>query len=190
VGSFLDLLNPFALVTGLTTLALFLTHGGVYLALKTTREVRARARSVAMSVGVVAAILMALSVGWQHVLRGTTLSLTLGVLAVVSLLAAIVLTRAERDGWAFVASAISTALLVLGWFASLYPDVFPSTLNPAYSLNIENAASTPYTLQLMSWIALIFSPFILAYQAWSYWVFRKRISVRQIPESPTQLPVH
>jgi cytochrome d ubiquinol oxidase subunit II len=190
VGSFLDLLNPFALVTGLTTLALFLTHGGVYLALKTTREVRARARSVAMSVGVVAAILMALSVGWQHVLRGTTLSLTLGVLAVVSLLAAIVLTRAERDGWAFVASAISTALLVLGWFASLYPDVFPSTLNPAYSLNIENAASTPYTLQLMSWIALIFSPFILAYQAWSYWVFRKRISVRQIPESPTQVPVH
>jgi cytochrome d ubiquinol oxidase subunit II len=190
VGSFLDLLNPFALVTGLTTLALFLTHGGVYLALKTTLEVRARARSVALSVGVVAAILMALSVGWQHVLRGTTLSLILGVLAVISLLAAGVLTRAERDGWAFVASALSTAFLVLGWFASLYPDVFPSTLNPAYSLNIENAASTPYTLTLMSWIALVFSPVILGYQAWSYWVFRKRISVRQIPESPTTVPVH
>jgi cytochrome d ubiquinol oxidase subunit II len=143
-----------------------------------------------MSVGVVALILMVVSVAWQHSLRGTTWSLILGVLAVVSLLAAIGLTRAERDGWAFVASALSTALLVMGWFASLYPDVFPSTLNPAFSLNIENAASTPYTLQLMSWIALIFSPLILAYQAWSYWVFRKRISVRQIPESPTQVPVH
>ena len=56
--------------------------------------------------------------------------------------------------------------------------MFPSTLNPAFSLNIENAASTPYTLTLMSWIALIFAPLILAYQAWSYWVFRKRISVQ------------
>jgi len=190
VGNFLDLLNPFALLTGLCTLALFLTHGGVYLALKTTEEVRGRARSVALSVGIVAAILMAASVGWQHVLRGTTWSLILGVLAVLSLLAALVLTRAERDGWAFVGSALSTAFLVIGWFASLYPDVFPSTLDPAFSLNIENAASTPYTLQLMSWIALVFSPVILAYQAWSYWVFRKRISVRHIPESPTQVPVH
>ena len=75
-------------------------------------------------------------------------------------------------------------------FASLYPNVFPSTLDPAFSLNIENAASTPYTLTLMSWIALIFSPLILGYQAWSYWVFRKRISVRHIPESPTSVPVH
>lgn len=189
-GNFLDLLNPFALVTGLCTLALFITHGAVYLALKTTLEVRARARSTALSVGVVAAVLMALSVGWQHVLRGTALSLTLGVLAVVSLLAGVLLTRRGRDGWAFAATALAIGLLALGWFASLYPDVLPSTLDPAYSLNITNAASTPYTLTLMSWIALVFSPLILGYQAWSYWVFRKRISTRQIPESPTEVPVH
>ncbi|MEP6562418.1 MAG: cytochrome d ubiquinol oxidase subunit II [Nakamurella sp.] len=189
-GNFLDLLNPFALVTGLCTLALFITHGAVYLALKTTLEVRARARSTALSVGVVAAVLMALSVGWQHVLRGTALSLTLGVLAVVSLLAGVLLTRRGRDGWAFAATALAIGLLALGWFASLHPDVLPSTLDPAYSLNISNAASTPYTLTLMSWIALVFSPLILGYQAWSYWVFRKRISTRQIPESPTEVPVH
>ncbi|MET0965097.1 MAG: cytochrome d ubiquinol oxidase subunit II [Nakamurella sp.] len=190
IGSFLDLLNPFALVTGLCTLALFITHGAVYLALKTTLEVRGRARSTAMSVGVVAAILMALSVGWQNVLRGTPLALILGVVAVVSLLVGIVLTRRERDGWAFAATALSIGLFTLGWFASIYPDVLPSTIDPAYSLNITNAASTPYTLTLMSWIALVFSPVILGYQAWSYWVFRKRISARQIPESPTQVPVH
>ena len=190
VGSFLDLLNPFALLVGLVTLSLFIAHGGVYLALKTTMEVRGRARAVARTVGLVAAVLMAVSVVWQYSLRGTALSLTLGVLAVLSILGAVLLTRMGRDGWAFVASALSTAFLALGWFASLYPNVFPSTLDPAFSLTIENAASTPYTLTLMSWIALIFSPLILGYQAWSYWVFRKRISVRHIPESPTSVPVH
>jgi cytochrome d ubiquinol oxidase subunit II len=190
VGSFLDLLNPFALITGLCTLALFITHGAVYLALKTTLEIRGRARATAMSLGVVAAILMALSVGWQYVLRGTPLALTLGVVAVVSLLLGVLLTRRGRDGWAFTATALSIGLLALGWFASLYPNVLPSTVDPAYSLNITNAASTPYTLTLMSWIALVFSPVILGYEAWSYWVFRKRISAKQIPESPTTVPIH
>ena len=110
------------------------------------------------------------------------------MIAVLAMIAAVVLTRIGRDGWAFVASAVATAALTSGWFVSLYPNVLPSTLDPAFSLNIENAASTPYTLTLMSWIALVFSPFILAYQAWSYWVFRKRISVKHIPESPTELP--
>jgi cytochrome d ubiquinol oxidase subunit II len=100
------------------------------------------------------------------------------------------LTRIGRDGWAFSASGISTAALTTGWFASIYPDVLPSTLDPAFSLNIENAASTSYTLVLMSWVALLFVPLILAYQAWTYWVFRKRVSVNHIPESPTSLPVH
>ena len=81
-------------------------------------------------------------------------------------------------------------MLVVGWFASLYPDVLPSTLDPAFSLNIENAASTPYTLTLMSWVALLFVPLIIAYQAWSYWVFRKRVSVNHIPESPTSVEIH
>jgi cytochrome d ubiquinol oxidase subunit II len=114
----------------------------------------------------------------------------LGALAVVAMLAAVLLTRANRDGWAFLASAVSTGMLVTGWFASIYPDVFPSTINPDYSLNIENAASTPYTLTVMSWIALLFVPLILGYQAWSYWIFRKRISTKQIPESPTSVPTH
>ena len=83
---------------------------------------------------------------------------------------------------------MATAGLTSGWFLSLYPDVLPSSLDPAFSLNIENAASSPYTLTLMSWVALAFVPLILAYQAWSYWVFRKRISVKHIPESPTELP--
>jgi len=189
-GNFFTLLNPFALIMGLCTLSLFVTHGAIYLALKTTSQVRQRARSVALSVGPVAVILMALAVGWQQFVRGNMVSMAVGVLAVGAVVVAYLLTRAGRDGWAFLASAISTALLVIGWFASLYPDVLPSTTDPAFSLNVENAASTPYTLTVMSWIALLFVPLILAYQAWSYWVFRKRISVNHIPESPTQVPVH
>ena len=104
-----------------------------------------------------------------------------GVIAVLAMIGAVVVTRVGRDGWAFVASAVATAALTSGWFLSLYPNVLPSSLDPAFSLNIENAASSPYTLTLMSWVALAFVPLILAYEAWSYWVFRKRISVQAHP---------
>jgi cytochrome d ubiquinol oxidase subunit II len=189
-GNFFTLLNPFALVMGLCTLSLFITHGAIYLALKTTGEVRSRARSIALSVGAVGIVIMALAVIWQQFVRGNIYSMVVGILAIAALAVAYLATRAGRDGYAFLASAISTALLVIGWFASLYPDVLPSTLNEDFSLTVTNAASSPYTLTVMSWIALLFVPLILAYQAWSYWVFRKRISVHQIPESPTKVPVH
>ena len=190
VGTFFDLLNPFALAMGLCTLTLFITHGAVYLTLKTTADVRARARSVALRYGPVAIVLMALAVGWQQIIRGTALSMAVGVLAVAALAVGYLLTKVDRDGQAFLATAASTALLVIGWFASLYPDVLPSSIDPAFSLTVDNAASSAYTLTVMSWVALAFVPLILAYQAWSYWVFRKRISVHQIPESPTRVPVH
>jgi cytochrome d ubiquinol oxidase subunit II len=189
-GNFFTLLNPFALVVGVTTLLLFLTHGAIYLALKTTEEVRGRARTFALTVGPIAVVVMAIAVVWQQVIRGNAASMIIGGLAVGALAVAYLLTRAGRDGWAFLLSAVSTALLVVGWFASLYPDVLPSTTDPAFSLTVDNAASTPYTLTLMSWVALAFVPLILAYQAWSYWVFRRRISVKNIPASPTEPPVY
>ena len=189
-GNFFTLLNPFALVVGVTTLLLFLTHGAIYLALKTTEDVRGRARTFALTVGPIAVVVMAIAVVWQQFIRGNVASMIIGGLAVGALAVAYLLTRAGRDGWAFLLSAVSTALLVVGWFASLYPDVLPSTTDPAFSLTVDNAASTPYTLTLMSWVALAFVPLILAYQAWSYWVFRRRISVKNIPASPTEPPVY
>lgn len=190
VGTFLDLLNPFALLMGVTTLLLFITHGAIYLGLKTTEEVRDRAQRLAVRLSPVTLLVMAAAVVWQQVIRGNVFSISIGVVAVLSMGVAVLLTRADRDGRAFAASAVATGLLVTGWFVSIYPDVFPSTLDPAFSLNIENAAATPYTLTVMSWVALLFVPLILAYQAWSYWIFRKRISVKQIPESPTSVPTH
>jgi cytochrome d ubiquinol oxidase subunit II len=72
--------------------------------------------------------------------------------------------------------AATTALAVLTLFASLFPEVMPASNDPANSLTIANASSSPYTLQVMSWTALIFLPLILAYQGWTYWIFRKRVT--------------
>ncbi len=185
-GNLFTLLNPFALLMGLTTLLLFLTHGAIYLALKTTDEVRARARSVAVRVGGAAVVVMAVALAFQQSIRGTGLSAAVAGLAVLALAAAWLSTRRGRDGWAFVASAVSTLMLVVGWFTALHPAVMPSTSDPAGTLTLVNAASGHYTLVLMTWVALALVPFVVAYQAWSYWVFRRRISTRQIPHSPTR----
>ena len=171
---------------GLTTLLLFLTHGAIFLALKTTDEVRARARSVALRTGGAAVVVMAMTLAWEQSIRGTGLSAVAAGLAVVALVGAWLLTRRGRDGWAFLGSAASTLLLVVGWFAALHPAVMPSTSDPAGTLTLVNAASGHYTLVVMSWVALALVPFVVAYQAWSYWVFRRRISTMQIPLSPTR----
>ena len=63
----------------------------------------------------------------------------------------------------------------------LFPDVLPSSLDPAWSLTVTNASSSPYTLRIMTIAAAVFTPIVLAYQAWTYWVFRRRITVRPTP---------
>jgi len=76
---------------------------------------------------------------------------------------------------------------VITLFVALYPRVLPSSLDPAFSLTTTNAASTHYTLMIMTWVAAIFTPVVLAYQGWSYWVFRRRIGRIDIPAT-TGLP--
>ncbi|WP_345510523.1 cytochrome d ubiquinol oxidase subunit II, partial [Phytohabitans houttuyneae] len=67
--------------------------------------------------------------------------------------------------------------------AALFPNVLPSTTDTANNLTIDNASSTPYTLKIMTWVALAFTPIVLLYQSWTYWVFRRRIGVRDIPDA-------
>jgi cytochrome d ubiquinol oxidase subunit II len=87
------------------------------------------------------------------------------------------------DGWAFASTMAVVAAVVVLLFGSLYPNLVPSTLNPQWSLTIYNASSTPYTLKIMTWAALIFAPLVMLYQGWTYWVFRQRISADRIPAS-------
>ena len=88
-----------------------------------------------------------------------------------------------REGWAFLLTAVAIVAVTVTLFGSLYPNVLPSSTNPAFSLTTTNASSTPYTLAIMSWVALVFTPIVLAYQAWTFWVFRRRISPTRHPGS-------
>ena len=87
-----------------------------------------------------------------------------------------------REGWAFAGNFAAIGLAVAGLFAALFPDVMPSSLDPAWSLTTTNASATDYTLTVMTWVALVFTPIVLGYQAWTYWVFRRRIATRHIPQ--------
>ena len=84
--------------------------------------------------------------------------------------------RIGREGWAFTMTALTILLTLATIFMTLYPRVMVSSLNPDWSLTVQNTSSSPYTLQIMTIIAVIFVPIVLVYQGWSYWVFRKRIS--------------
>ena len=181
VGGFFDLLNPYALVGGLTTLTLFVTHGAVFLALKTDGVIRERANRLAGRIGLAAAALAVVFLLWTQLAyssKGWTWILVL--VGVLAWLAALGANRVGREGWAFFFSALTLAGAVAYLFCVLYPYVMPSSLDPAASLTVENASSTAYTLTVMTWVAVIFTPLVLLYQGWSYWVFRKRLSPAQI----------
>ena len=181
-GGLLTLLNPYALLGGATTAALFLTHGAVFIALKTTGDIRHRAGALAPRLGLVTAVLAVAFLAWTLTIRSNTAATALAVGAAVALTAALAAIIRRREGWAFTGTALAIALAVATCFAALFPDVLPSTADPAGTLTTTNAASTPYTLKIMTWVAAIFTPIVLAYQGWTYWVFRKRISTAHIPD--------
>ena len=107
----------------------------------------------------------------------------LAVAVVAQLTAVALMWSAPREGWAFVCTVVVIAAVVVLLFGSLYPNLVPSTLNPEWSLTIYNASSTPYTLKIMTWASLTSLPLVIGYQAWTYWVFRQRISADAIPAS-------
>jgi cytochrome bd ubiquinol oxidase subunit II len=180
-GSLLTLLNPFGLLGGLVTLSLFATHGAMFVALKTDGEIRHRARDLAVRIGAVAAVLAVVFLLWTQLRTGTALTAAVFAAAAAALVAGLVSARAGREGWAFTGTFVTIALAVVGLFLALFPDVMPSTTDPAFSLTTTSAAATAYTLKVMTWVAVVFTPIVLGYQAWTYWVFRKRIAVHHIP---------
>ena len=180
-GNFFTLLNPFALLGGLTTLALFLSHGAIFLSLKTDGEIRGRSEKLAKTFSAVAVAVAAVWAIWAQLAYSVTWTWAAVGVAAVALVAAHLAVELKRFGWAFIASAVAIVAAVVLIFGSLYPDVMPSTTDAAYSLTIDNASSTDYTLGVMTWVAGILTPVVLAYQAWTYWVFRRRLSVADIP---------
>jgi cytochrome d ubiquinol oxidase subunit II len=184
VGSTLTLLNPYALLGGATTLLLFLTHGAMYLALKTDGDIRHRARALAVKLGVATAAVAVVFLVWTQASTGDLASAAAFVLAALALVAGVYAAWAGREGWAFTGTFLAIAFAVAGLFLALFPDVMPSTTDAAYSLTTTNASATAYTLKIMTWVAVLFTPLVLLYQGWTYWIFRKRISTHHIPAPP------
>ncbi|MFV0308614.1 MAG: cytochrome d ubiquinol oxidase subunit II [Desertimonas sp.] len=174
-GDLLTLLNPFGLLGGVTFAAVFALHGANFLTLKTFGEIHDRARAVVRPIGVVAIALGAVFLVVNQVARGKGWTWVPVLVAAVGLVGSVVVQRVGRDGWAFVLTGISIAAVVVALFGSLYPNVMPSTTDAAYDLTIDNASSTSYTLTVMTWVAGLMTPLVVGYQAWSYWVFRKRV---------------
>jgi cytochrome d ubiquinol oxidase subunit II len=181
VGNFFDLLHPYTLLGGLASLGVFTLHGALFLSLRTTDEILARAQAVAsrlwlpvlvIGAATVVATYFATDIFWR-------LGLNPGISAIgagVAFLLAGWFLRQHRAGWAFGMTGLTITLTVVTTFHGLFPRVLVSSLNPAWSLTIANASSTPYTLRTMTIVALIFVPIVLAYQAWNYYVFRARVT--------------
>jgi len=180
-GNLFTLLNPFGLLGGLVTLTLFLTHGAMFVALKTDGDIRQRAQALSVRLGLVAAVVAVVFLVWAQIDTGNVGSAILFVLAAVSLVAGTYLAHLGREGWGFVGTFLTIGLAVAGLFVALFPDVMPTTLTDGTSLTTTNASATAYTLKVMTWVAVIFTPIVLGYQAWTYWVFRKRIGTHHIP---------
>jgi cytochrome d ubiquinol oxidase subunit II len=159
-----------------------LVHGAVFLALKTEDPIRARARRLALGVAPVAlAPLVALLVVVQ-LREGSAWTWFAVGAALLAAVAAWLRLAAHREGQAFALLGVALAATVTALFGALHPNVLPSTVDPAFSLSIAETASSPYTLTVMTWVAAFGTPAVLVYQGWTYWVFRRRIGTRHIPE--------
>jgi cytochrome d ubiquinol oxidase subunit II len=177
----IGLLNPFGLIGGLTMVSVFLLHGANFLSLKLDGELRERARVFAKKIYIFAAIMVVVLAGTTYIYTDilTKIGVNPGIIPIVSviaLLSSIYFINRKMEGWAFISVSLHIVLTQVAFFTLMFPRVMVSSLNPDWSLTVQNASSSQYTLTVMSIIALIFVPIVLAYQGWTYYMFRKRIT--------------
>ena len=182
-------ITPYALLGGVAVVLYAIAQAWAFLGLKTDGAAREAARRVLGRWLPVLVAPLALWVVLVVARRGAVLPWVLTVLAVVALAAAWMWARAGREGLTFAAMGGFLAAGVAALFTAVYPVVLPSTIDPAYSLTVENASSGAYTLTVMAWVTVVFVPIVLAYTAWSYWTFRRRIAVTHIPTAHAVRPV-
>jgi cytochrome d ubiquinol oxidase subunit II len=182
-GNFFDLLTPYGIWMGVTLLALSLFHGATFLTLKTTSPVSDRAdRAARMLAWPAVAAVVGFSI-WTRAIAGEHFASPLIALAVIAVGAAGYLAYARQHAWAFAASAATIATTMISLFAALYPNVIVSSTNSAFNLTVSNSSSAKYALTVMTVVAVLFTPLVLLYQAWSYRVFRARVGAEPAEES-------
>jgi cytochrome bd ubiquinol oxidase subunit II len=157
-------------------------HGAVFLGLKVKGELEEKARAAAQKLWLaVVLLLLALLIATYFTTDALAqLGVNLGVISIavmVAILLAGYFMRNKKNGWAFMMTSLTIISALITMFMILFPRVMISSLSPANSLTIYNASSSPYTLTVMTVVAVIFVPIVLVYQAWSYWIFRKRLTI-------------
>jgi cytochrome d ubiquinol oxidase subunit II len=188
-GNFFNLLTGYGLMTGVTLLMLCLLHGATFLALKTTDEIRERARAANRVIGPIAVLVELAWVIWTLVvIGGGTVPQPTQILALIAVVFAWRLAGTGNDGWAFFSSAVAIAASVAEIFIALYPTVMVSSTSPAYNLTVNNSSSAHYALFVMTLVAVVFFPIVLLYQGWSFHVFRARVKAPLSSEQPASPP--
>jgi cytochrome d ubiquinol oxidase subunit II len=188
VGGAFAWFTPYAVLGGLAVVGFCLVHSSTFLGLKSDGTVRVWANKFFLRFS---PVLLLPIVAWVLVVQfqsGKLYTLALVLVAVVAIVWAYVSGHAKREGRAFAGTAIFLVAGAASIFANVFPVVLPSTLDPAFDLTVSNASSGDYTLGVMTWVAAFALPLILAYQAWTYWVFRKRVSDHHIPEAHLIVP--
>ncbi len=184
-GSFWDLLQPYALFTGITLVLICLLHGATFLSLKTTGDMRERSGRLARRVAPVTGAAVVAFAIWTHVSAHSTFFLNpVELLAVLAVIAAVWLVYDHREGFAFAATTVTMAASIVAIFTGLYPNLMVSSTTASDNLTIHNAASGAYSLKVMTVVVVIFLPVVLAYQTWTYYVFRRRVSKKEFQPSP------
>lgn len=176
------LLNPYGLLGGLATLLLFTLHGGIFMAFKTDGVVRESALKAVRYVAIPTVVVVAAFGVWTQIAHGKGWTWAALVIAALALIAAVALAWLGKEAAAFGLMCLTLAGVVLLLFGSLYPYLMPSTLEGGYSLDIFNSSSSQYTLTVMTIAAAVMTPIVIAYQAWTFWVFRKRLTTALIPD--------
>ncbi|MBN2118981.1 MAG: cytochrome d ubiquinol oxidase subunit II [Anaerolineales bacterium] len=183
-GNLFTLLNPYGLIGGLTMVTVFLLHGANFLGLKLDGELRERVLQWSKKIYAAAAIVTTVLLIATYVY--TDIASKLGIdpgatpiASYVALLVTILFINRKMEGWAFIMTSLHIVLTQVTFFMLMFPRLMISSTAPAYSLTIYNASSSQYTLTVMSIVALIFVPIVLAYQGWSYYMFRKRITAEK-----------
>ncbi|GAB3387681.1 cytochrome d ubiquinol oxidase subunit II [Humibacter soli] len=175
--------NVWAVVGGLAVVGFCLAHSSAFLALKTEGDVRERSGRFAVRWMPVLLIPITAWVVGVQLMNGKAYTWLLVAAAVVAAVFAWLSARKAREGRAFAGLGLFLLLGTASIFANVYPNVLPSTVSRAYDLTVANASSSPYTLGVMSVVAAFGIPLVLAYQGWTYWVFRKRIGGASIPKA-------
>jgi cytochrome d ubiquinol oxidase subunit II len=202
-GTFFDLLNPFALLTGIISVLMLAIHGASYILVKTEGIVQERARKVATRLPILLVALIIIAAFWGYHLEGYIynkgeISRKISawwfaykhmqwayiplVLSIFSPLAGILLAYNKRDRLTFIASALTIISIIANAGIALFPFLLPSSLDPAASLTVWNASSSHLTLFIMFFSTIIFLPIIGCYTSWAYYKMRGKITAESIEQ--------